>query len=111
MSATGQGGISVITGSNHAQLAPVSIGSLSTLEFTHNVGRKAYQVIVTDGDSGAILVSEVAVSQPSANKIAVQNVTEGSLLVYIACRWENLTAELDLVSATDSRVEIVPPIL
>lgn len=120
MSATGHGGVTLIAGQNYGQLSPVLIPSGSALTFTHNLGRRAYQVIVTSGapiNYGAVLTSaqSVSVSQLSANAIVVSNNDESSLLVFIACRWEENTAELDLVltdgnnGSSDPRVVIASP--
>lgn len=117
MSATGQGGVSVIAGSNHATLTPVAIPSGSQLVFTHNVGRRAFSVIVTSGEAasyGQVLTSadNVFVSQPDVDTIVVAYpVGAAPELVFISCRWEEPTPELDLVLVQDSRVEIeeIPP--
>ena len=107
MSATGQGGVSVIAGANHGQLTSVTIPSGGTLTFTHNQGRRAYQVLVTNGTSGALVPETVClVAQATDDAITVQNLDEGDQSVYVACRWENLTEELDLVRANDSRIVI-----
>lgn len=120
MSATGHGGVTVIAGQNYGQMEPVSIPSGGSLTFTHNVGRRAYQVIVTSGNPftyGAVLTAaqDILVAQLSANQIVVTNDSDGSALVFIACRWEENTAELDLVlsngdaGTSDPRVVIAAP--
>ncbi len=108
MSATGQGGVSLISGQSHGELDPVVIGAGEALTFTHRVGRKAYQVLVSDGTDGYLLLNTVAtVTQPDVNTIIVtNNAGEGSIEVYISCRWENLTTELDLIGPDDGRVVI-----
>jgi len=107
MSATSQGGVSVIAGANHGSLVPVSLASGATLTFTHGLGRRAYQVLVTDGVNGRLMTNaEMTVTQATVNAVSVQNATGGVLTIYVAIRWENLTAELDLIAATDSRVSI-----
>lgn len=113
MSATGQGGVTIITGSNHATLSPVAIPSGSQLVFTHNVGRRAFSVIVTSGDVmgnfGQVLTGadNVFVTQPTANQIVVAY-TSGIApeVVFISCRWEEPTPELDLVSAGSGKIVI-----
>lgn len=116
MSATGQGGVSLITGSNHATFAPVTLPLNQQLVFTHNVGRRAFSVIVTSGDPagnyGQVLNStnSVLVTQPDENTIIVRysGLLAPEPIVFISCRWEEPTPELDLVPVGDSRVEIVP---
>lgn len=116
MSATGQGGVTIITGVNHASLAPVAIPSGSQLVFSHNVGRRAFSVIVTSGDPagnyGQVLTSadNVFVTQPDVNTIVVAYpVGASDEIVFISCRWEEPTPELDLVLApSDARIEIEP---
>lgn len=120
MSATGQGGVTLIAGRNHSTLNPVSIPSGSELVFQHNVGRRAFSVIVTSGDPsgnyGQVLTSadNVIVSQPNVNTIRVAY-TYGAApeLVFISCRWEEPTPELDLVvfegpgGSNDPRISLV----
>lgn len=120
MSATGQNGVTLIAGQNHGELSPVTIPVGNILAFTHNVGRRAYQVIVTSGDplnAGAVLTPAAGaiVSQPNANTILVSNGSVNPLSVFIACRWEENTVELDLVftngqgGTSDPRVVITAP--
>lgn len=118
MSATGYGGVTLLAGQTHDELSPVEIPAFSSLTFTHNVGRRAFQVIVTSGnvfDYGRVLTqADIAVSQPSENVLVVANNNEDTRLVFIACRWEHMSYELDLVmsgpenSVQDSRVVIAP---
>jgi len=113
MSATGQGGVSIIAGQTHSALSPVSIPSAGTLTFTHNVGRYAFSVIVTSGGGnyGQVLTStnDMFVSQPDVNTIVVTNNGGDEATVFVSCRWEEPTPELDLVSASDPRVVIENP--
>lgn len=78
MSATGHGGVTVIAGQNYGQLSPVTIPAEGTLTFSHDLGRRAYQVIVTSGEDatyGSMLTSAegLDVSQPTANQIVITN--------------------------------------
>lgn len=115
MSATGEGGVTLISGRNHSTLIPVSIPSGSQLVFTHNTGRRAFSVIVTSGDEngnfGQVLTSadNMFISQPNANQIIVAY-TSGRApeIVFISCRWEEPTPELDLVPSGDARIVIQP---
>lgn len=120
MSATGQGGVTLIAGQNHGELSPVALAAGDILVFTHNVGRRAYQVLVTSGDpanAGAVLtqISNVAVAQATANAISVTNNTGAPISIFVACRWEENTAELDLVltngdnGTSDPRIVIAVP--
>lgn len=103
MSATGQGGVTLIAGQNHGQLDPVGIDAGQQLVFTHNVGRFAFSVIVTSGDlnRGQVLTGAdgVSILQPDVNTLVVLNGSESDLLVYISVRWEEPSSELDLVLA------------
>ena len=120
MSATGQGGVTLIAGQNHGELSPVALANGDILTFTHNVGRRAYQVLVTSGapaNAGAVLtqISNVLVAQPTVNAISVANNTLAPISIFVACRWEENTAELDLVltngnnGTSDPRVVIAAP--
>lgn len=118
MSATGQGGVTIITGRNHSTLFPVSIPSGSELVFTHNVGRRAFSVIVTSGNPlgnyGQVLTGadNVFVIQPNENQIIVQYpVGVADEIVFISCRWEEPTPELDLVPVGSGKIVIqeIPP--
>lgn len=124
MSATGQGGVTVIAGRNHSTLYPVAIPSGFELVFAHNVGRRAFSVIVTSGDPsgnyGQVLTAadNVFVTQPDVNTIRVAyTIGAAPELVFISCRWEEPTPELNLVvfegqgGSNDPRISIValPP--
>lgn len=104
MSATGQNGLSIIVGTTHDDMSPVLIpDNGGFLLFTHNVGRVAYQVIITD-DQGNVVNNAVpnfwSVSQ-TVNAIRVQNNSvAGSTPVYIAPRWEENTVELSTLLDT-----------
>lgn len=119
MSATGQGGVTVIAGRSHSTLNPVAIPSGYELVFEHNVGRRAFSVIVTSGapaSYGQVLTSadNMLVSQPDANTIRVAY-TSGvePELVFISCRWEEPSPELDLAQfetagmQNDPRISII----
>jgi hypothetical protein len=107
MSATGHGGVSIIFGENHAELKPVLLLSGQNMVFTHNLGRKAYQVLVTDAANGARVPNTVvAVTQPTANAVVLTNLNEGDTTVYTAIRWEDFTPSLDLIHSDDPRVGI-----
>lgn len=113
MSATGQGGVTIITGRNHSTLFPVAIPSGSELVFTHNVGRRAFSVLVTSGDPlgnfGQVLTSadNVFVIQPNVNQIVVQYPSGITAeIVFISCRWEEPTPELDLVPVDSGKIVI-----
>lgn len=100
MSATGQGGVTLIAGQSHGQLEPVALAGGDQLVFTHNVGRYAFSVIVTDGgiNRGQVLTSAdgIFIVQPDVNTVIVQN-TDATRNVYISVRWEEPSSELDLV--------------
>jgi len=116
MSATGQGGITLITGVNHGALSPITIPASSTLTFTHGVNRRAFSVLVTSGAAsnyGQLLTNLVSVSQPQDggtgryDSIVVSNDDAvNPITVFVSCRWEEPTNELDLVAAGDARLEI-----
>lgn len=112
MAALGQGGVTILSGANHGQLAPISIPAGDSLVFAHGLDRRAFQVLVSSGDDanyGQLLT--LPVTQPQVDSrydtISVQNNTTGTLLVFVACRWEENSAELSLVGANDSRISIV----
>lgn len=116
MSATGQG-LSLITGINHSSLAPVTIPAAQALTFTHGLDRQAFSVIVTSGSAanyGQVLVTSdnVVVSQPADggtgrfDTIVISNNDASPVTVFVSCRWEESTRELDLVQSSDSRIVI-----
>lgn len=114
MSATGQGGITLITGVNHGSLSPITIPASSTLTFAHGVNRRAFSVLVTSGDAanyGQILTNLISISQPQVggryDSIVVSNDDPSNpITVFVSCRWEEPTVELDLVAAGDARLTI-----
>lgn len=116
MSATGQGGITLITGVNHGSLSPITIPAASTLTFAHGVNRRAFSVLVTSGAAanyGQVLANLVSISQPQDgvtgryDSIVVRNDDPvDPITVFVSCRWEEPTPELDLVAAGDARLTI-----
>lgn len=106
MSAAGQGGISIITGSSHAELAPVTIPAFGNLVWTHNVGRIAFQVLVTDSNGNVLSPQQGIVVTQTTSALTVSNGNESDVVVYIAPRWEENTVELNLIPPGDSRVVI-----
>lgn len=115
MSAIGQGGVSIISGTTHSELSTITIPNGSSCIFTHNVGRTAFQVLVTD-QHGNILdpwASGLFINQ-TPDVLTVANASDLIYQVYISPRWEENTVELSLIPPGDSRVQInpgSPPIL
>lgn len=107
MSATSYGGISLITGSNHATLAPVTLASGEQLTFNHNTGRRAFSVIVTSSDGQVLTGNDgLFVSQPTTNSVVVANTGRVSATIYVSVRWEEPTVELDLVTPGSGKIVI-----
>lgn len=108
MSATGQGGISLIVGSDRTVLSPVSLPANGILTYTHGLKRRAFSVIVTSGDPltyGQVLTTfdGVTVSQWNTNQIVVTSMY--ARRVFIACQWEEPAS--DFVPVHDRRVTVV----
>lgn len=118
MSATGQGGVTIISGTNHSTLTPIVIPAVSQLLFRHGANRRAFSVLVTSGADatyGQVLTGAegVTISQPQVlgryDDILVTNTDPvDSITVFVSCRWEEPTPELDLVRAGDSRISVGP---
>lgn len=114
MSATGQGGVTVIAGRNHATLNPITLDPGSSLVFNHNTGRRAFSVIVTSGDPlsyGQILTSadNITIAQVTENQIQVSySGGRGTINIFVSCRWEEPTPELDLVRFPGNEQENIP---
>lgn len=112
MSATGHGGVTLIAGSDHATLSPIAVATGEQIVFAHNVGRRAFSVLITSGDPGnygQVLTSAdgFSVAQPNVNTVMVMHDSgDTASLVFVSCRWEEPTPELDLVTAQDSRVQV-----
>lgn len=111
MSAIGQGGVSILESITHSVSVPVTIPAFGgSCVLTHNVGRKAFQVLVTGADPGfpggvynpsiGIIVTQ------TDNVLTVANFFFADLAVYIAPRWEENTVELNLISAGDPSIVI-----
>ncbi len=104
MSRTGSG-VSLIAGHDQQNLTPIAMAGGETLTFTHNLNRRAYQVIVSDGVNGTIYGNAgVTVTQTANAVVCVNNL--GSITVFVAIRWENPTIELDLLASTDPRIVV-----
>ena len=111
MSALGQGGVTILSGENHGQLAPIAIPAGQSLTFNHGLNRRAFQVLVSSGadaNFGQILM--LPISQPVSggeyNQVVVQNDTQAEVQVFVACRWEENSVELSLIAADDSRISV-----
>lgn len=116
MSATSYGGISLITGSNHATLAPVTLASGEQLTFNHNTGRRAFSVLVTSSDGQVLTGNDgLFVSQPTTNSVVVANTGRVTATIYVSVRWEEPTVELDLVTPGSGKIVIeegpTPPLV
>ncbi len=105
MSRTGSG-VSLIAGHDQQNLTPIALANGDSLIFTHNLDRRAYQVLVSDGVDGRIYSdADVTVTQTANAVTAVNNLN--AITVYMTVRWENPTIELDLVRSTDPRIVVV----
>lgn len=117
MSALGKG-IAVIVATTHSDMSPITIPALTTLIFTHNLNKIAFEVIITDSAGNMVnAADDIVVTQPLSGVPAVfrtVNVTNvgarDDVTVYISIRWEENTTELDLIPQGDPRVVITAPI-
>ena len=115
MAALGQGGVTVLSGSNHGALTPIALTAGQTLTLTHGLNRRAFQVITTSGEDanyGQVLTLPVLQPQVASryDTVSVQNNTGQTISVFVACRWEENSKELSLLASTDSRISIINPI-
>lgn len=128
MSATGKG-VSLIfsnqldgpaplggsAGATRSAMSPVFVGAGSTVTFSHYVGRKAWQVLLSSGSDGSSfgLVSDLAtVTQTLGVRPAPDTITvTASVDVFVSPRWEENSKEVNAIPAGSASVEIVqaPP--
>lgn len=105
MSRTGSG-VSLIAGNDQSNLTPIALVGGSTLTFTHNLNRRAYQILVSDGTNGQLYPNSGVTVTQTLNAVTLVN-NLGAITVYVAVRWENMSEELDLLRSTDSRIVVV----
>ena len=106
MSATGQGGVSLIASPNSGNTTGVAIPNGQSLKYTHNVGKKAYQVLVTDPNGNILNVAGGITVTQSTGVITVANSSGGALTVFIEARWEENSAEVTLVPSNSAALVV-----
>ena len=106
MSAIGSG-VTLIAGSQLDNLAPLSVSSGDVVTFSHYVGKKAWQIVVTD-DNGNIRSDMPAIqtlnARPAADTIAI---TAGATAdIFISIRWQENSVEASMIPVDSPSVVI-----
>lgn len=83
-------------------MVPVYLGSDDQMTISHFVGRKAWQIIITD-DSGNMQSAadfpavQVLGSRPAPDTIQITN-TSSAKRVFVSIRWQEASAEAQLIA-------------
>lgn len=105
-------------GATRPAMTPVFLNAGDTLTFSHFVGRKAWQVLITSGDddffgsllwSASHVVTQTLGVRPLPDTVSIYTTKTGS--VYVSIRWEENSTEVDAIPVGSPSVEIVqaPP--
>jgi hypothetical protein len=108
MSAIGSG-VTLIAGSQLDNLTPISVASGDTITFSHFVGKKAWQIVVTD-DNGNIRsdmpATQTLNARPAADTIEI--VAGDTADIFISIRWQENSVEASMIPVGSSSVVITP---
>lgn len=110
MSAIGKG-VTLIAGSQLDNLSPITIPAFNKLVFSHYVGRKAWEIILTDPEGaveGGIDVVQTLGVRPAPDTVEIFNNAGAPRPLFISIRWEENSIEAAAV-ATDSSSVVVTP--
>lgn len=110
MSAIGKG-VTLIAGSQLDNLSPITIPAFNKLVFSHYVGRKAWEVIVTDQNGGFVItkVTQTLGVRPAPDTVEIFNEEAVERQRFISIRWEENSVETDAVATGSSSVVITQP--
>lgn len=80
---------------------PVTLAQSDVLTLSHFVGRKAWQVIITDDNGNVIPAANIAVAQtlqarPLPDLLTVTKSSVGAQNVFVAIRWQENSVEAQL---------------
>jgi len=80
---------------------PVTLAQFDVLTLSHFVGRKAWQVIITDDNGNVVPATAISVTQtlqarPLPDLVAISKSSSGSQDVFIAIRWQENSVEAQL---------------
>jgi hypothetical protein len=83
-------------------MVPITLNAGDQITVSHFVGRKAWQVLITDADGNIQTTSDFTVSQtllarPLPDTIQIDNVFGGTKTVFIAIRWQENSVEASLI--------------
>jgi hypothetical protein len=108
MSAIGSG-VTLIAGSQLDNLSPISVASGDTVTFSHFVGKKAWQIVVTD-DNGNIRsdmpATQTLNARPAADTIEI--VAGDAADIFISIRWQENSVEASMIPVDSPSVVITP---
>jgi hypothetical protein len=107
MSAIGQG-VTIIAGSQLDGMSPIALATGDVITFSHYVGKKAWQIVVTDAE-GNILTDMPAVqtlnARPAADTIAFAGAPDARS-VFLSIRWQENSVEASMIPVDSSAVVI-----
>lgn len=107
MSALGTG-TTFLTGSSDGQFTPITLAAGQQLTFTHNFGRRAFEIRPTDAVTGAPTgcYDDLEIDQPTVDTITIYNGSAVARSIYVQVRWEVPSMDLDIIGPSDSRLAI-----
>ena len=106
MSAIGSG-VTLIAGSQLDNLTPISVSGGDTVTFSHFVGKKAWQIIVTDDDGNIrsdMPATQTLNARPAADTIAIAVGATAS--IFISIRWQENSVEASMIPVDSPSVVI-----
>lgn len=107
MSAIGSG-VTIIAGSQLDGMTPLSLNAGDEVIFSHFVGKKAWQILVSD-DTGAIRTDMSIFQQLNARPLP-DTIRIGPAptqrQIFIAIRWQENSVEASMIAADSSSISI-----
>lgn len=112
MSAIGSG-VALICGSQLDAMQPVSVAVGDVITLSHFVGRKAWQIIVTDPNGNVLPSSDFPASQvlgvrPAPDTVSINVSSDSFSEIIVSMRWQENSAEAQLFAIGSLNAESGP---
>jgi hypothetical protein len=107
MSAIGSG-VTIIAGSQLDGMTPIALVAGDVITFSHYVGKKAWQIVVTDAEGN--ILTDMAATQTLGTRPAPDTIafaaSPGTRSVFLSIRWQENSVEASMIPVGSSSVVI-----
>lgn len=107
MSAIGSG-VTIIAGSQLDGMSPIALVAGDIVTFSHYVGKKAWQIVVTDAEGNIktdMPATQTLNARPAADTIAFA-ASPGTRSVFFSIRWQENSVEASMIPVGSSSITI-----